>query len=191
MPHVIIIAGPNGAGKSTAAPALLNDTLNVTDFVNADTIAQGLCAFEPEKEAIRAARIMLNRIHSLAVSGKNFSFETTLASRSFSQWLPRLKRQGYQIHLIYLWLKDVNLALSRVKERMKIGGHFVPEATIRRRYNAGIKNFFNLYCPILDCWQFYDNSNVDNLSLIASSIGDNLNVNNEFIWKQLKENYSV
>jgi predicted ABC-type ATPase len=52
MPHVIIIAGPNGAGKTTAAPALLNNALHVNNFVNADTIAQGLCAFAPETAAI-------------------------------------------------------------------------------------------------------------------------------------------
>ena len=92
MPHMIIIAGPNGAGKTTSAPALLNETLHVTDFVNADVIAQGLCAFEPEKEAMRAGHIMLKRIHYLAEIGANFSFETTLASRSFASWLPNLKK---------------------------------------------------------------------------------------------------
>lgn len=76
MAHMIIIAGPNGAGKTTAAPALLRDALQVDDFVNADVIARGLCGFQPEKEAIRAGRIMLKRIHSLAENRANFAFET-------------------------------------------------------------------------------------------------------------------
>jgi predicted ABC-type ATPase len=62
MPHVVI-SGPNGAGKTTTAPALLNDALKVSHFVNADTIAQGLSAFAPEKAAIQAGRAMLQRIH--------------------------------------------------------------------------------------------------------------------------------
>ena len=84
MPHLVIIAGPNGAGKSTAAPALLKDALNMDNFVNADVIAQGLCAYQPEKAAIQAGRIMLSRIHNLANKNANFAFETTLASRSFA-----------------------------------------------------------------------------------------------------------
>lgn len=90
MPHVIIIAGPNGAGKTTLAPALLNDTLDINNFVNADTIAQGLSAFAPESMVIAAGRAMLDRIHSLAKQGENFAFETTLASRSFAPWILKM-----------------------------------------------------------------------------------------------------
>ena len=101
MPHLIIIAGSNGAGKSTAAPALLQNSLHVDDFVNADVIAQGLCAYQPEKAAIQAGRIMLERMQELSKAGNNFAFETTLASRSFSTWIPKLKAAGYQFHLIF------------------------------------------------------------------------------------------
>jgi len=186
---MIIIAGPNGAGKTTTAPALLQDALQVDDFVNADVIAQGLCAFQPEKEAIRAGRIMLKRIHSLAEKGANFAFETTLASRTFGHWMPELKRQGYQLHLLFLWLDHPDLAVSRVKERVRLGGHRVPEDTIRRRYDSGIKNFFHLYRPLLGHWQLYDNSNMNNLSLIASGTENDAIIENKLIWQQLLENY--
>ena len=189
MPNMIIIAGPNGAGKTTSAPALLQDALQVDHFINADVIAQGLCGFQPEKEAMRAGRIMLNRINDLAKDGINFAFETTLASRTFANWMPTLKKQGYQLFLVFLWLENVELAISRVKERIKMGGHSVPEETIRRRYNSGIKNFFNLYQPLLDGWKFYDNSNMNNVSLIASGSKDNVIIENKTIWKQLQENY--
>src|SRR3990167_9298851 len=188
MPHLIIIAGPNVAGKSTAAPALLKDALHVDNFVNADVIAQGLCAYQPEKAAIQAGRIMLDRIHTLAEEKVNFAFETTLASRTFAMLIPKLQKQGYQFHLIFLWLKNVELAIFRVKERVKTGGHSVPEETIRRRYAAGLKNFFNLYSPLAESWQFYDNSNAENLSLIASQIKQNDPIiKDKEIWKQLLE----
>ena len=188
MPHLIIIAGSNGAGKSTAAPALLKDALHVDNFVNADVIAQGLCAYQPEKAAIQAGRIMLDRIHTLAEEKVNFAFETTLASRTFATWIPKLQKQGYQFHLIFLWLKNVELAIFRVNERVKSGGHSVPESTIRRRYAAGLKNFFNLYSPLAESWQFYDNSNAENLSLIASQIKQNDPIiKDKEIWKQLLE----
>lgn len=127
MPNMIIIAGPNGAGKTKSAPALLQDALQVGDFINVDVIAQGLCGFQPEKEAMRAGRIMLNRIDNLAKDGINFAFETTLASCTFANWMPNLKERGYQLFLVFLWLDNVELAVSRVKERIKMGGHSVPE----------------------------------------------------------------
>lgn len=191
MPHLIIIAGSNGSGKTTAAPALLKDSLHVNDFVNADVIAQGLCAYQPEKAAIQAGRIMLDTIRSLAEQKANFAFETTLASRTFSTWIPQIKNQGYQFHLIFLWLKNAELAVLRVKERVKNGGHSVPKKTIKRRYISGLKNFFNLYKPLADSWQFYDNSNAESLSLVASEINrKQLNIENRNIWSQLLETYA-
>ncbi len=188
MPHVITIAGPNGAGKSTSAPAILRDFLQVDEFVNADVIAQGLSAFQPEKAAIQAGRIMLNRIHELAKEKKNFAFETTLASRSFAPWISHLKQEGYEFHLIFLCLKKVELAIQRVKERVKAGGHFVPEETVRRRYISGIKNFFNLYRPLADSWKIYNNSSLDAFSLIASqNNNENLIIKNKLIWSQILE----
>lgn len=190
MPHLIIIAGANGSGKSTAAPALLQNAVHIDNFVNADVIAQGLCAFQPEKVAIQAGRVMLSRIHQLAEKQATFAFETTLSSRTFAPWIARLKKEGYQFHLIFLWLKTEELAVSRVQERIKMGGHSVPETTIRRRYHAGLQNFFKLYQPITDSWQLYDNSDSAQLNLIASEIkGNDILVENKIIWQQLFEGY--
>ena len=166
-PHVIIIAGPNGAGKSTTAPAVLQGALGVTEFVNADTIAAGLSAFNPEKAAFHAGRVMLERLQQLADNGENFAFETTLASKTFAHWLKTLKLKGYTFHLIYLWLPSPEFAVARVAERVKMGGHNVPEETIRRRYHAGLKNFFNLYQPLADTWRMYDNSAPDDPRLLS------------------------
>ena len=91
QPHVLVIGGPNGAGKSTIAPLVLRDYLSVPDFVNADQIAAGLSAFNPEGAAFEAGRIMLRRLDELANSGKSFAFESTLSSRTFSVFLKRLK----------------------------------------------------------------------------------------------------
>lgn len=153
--HVVVVAGPNGAGKSTAAPALLNDALAVKEFVNADAIAAGLSAFRPESVAIAAGRIMLERMRSLASAGDNFAFETTLASRSFAPWLKTLRSSGYRVHLLFLWLRAPELAIQRVAERVRLGGHDIPEAVIRRRYTAGLKIFLALTCRSQiagSCW---------------------------------------
>ena len=171
-PHVIVIAGPNGAGKSTTAPMLLKGTLGVTEFVNADVIAQGLSAFQPESAAFHAGRVMLERLHFLAKERVDFAFETTLASRSFAPWIAKLKQSGYTFHLVFLWLPSPDFAVARVAERVRMGGHDVPEETIRRRYNKGIENFFRLYRPLSVTWRIYDNSEPSWPRIVADGRGD-------------------
>jgi predicted ABC-type ATPase len=167
-PHLIVLAGPNGAGKSTTAPSLLKGTLGVDEFVNADLIAQGLSGFQPEGAAFHAGRVMLERIHYLATKRVNFAFETTLASRTFATWITDLRKTGYDFHLVFLWLPNEDFAVARVAERVRMGGHNVPEETIRRRYRSGIRNFFHLYQTLADFWRFYDNADPGGPRLIAS-----------------------
>lgn len=158
MREVFVIGGPNGAGKSTAAHALLPEYVGVRQFVNADEIARGLAGFAPESVAAEAGRIMLGRIHALARTGVGFAFETTLASRSFAPWLGRLRETGYRVHLLYLWIPSAEFAIRRVAARVQAGGHEVPENVIRRRYERGRRNFVELYSPLADTWEVYDNS---------------------------------
>ena len=190
MPHVIIIACANGAGKSTTAPAILKGTLGVTEFVNADTIAQGLSAFNPARAAFHAGRIMLERLQQLAEDKENFAFETTLASKTFAHWMQQLKAGGYQFHLFCLWIPSPDFAVARVAERVRMGGHHVPEETIRRRYHAGLQNFFQLYRPIADTWHLFDNSTASAPVLMASGDKDaGQVVEHPVLWLQLTEEY--
>lgn len=158
QPNVVVLAGPNGAGKSTAAPRLLSGRLHLREFVNADVIAQGLSAFRPEGTAMAAGRILLTRVRELARLRSDFAFETTMASRTFAPWLSNLRRGGYRAERVFLWLPSSRMAVARVKERVRMGGHDVPEETIRRRYSSGLRNFFHLYRPLAGTWRFYDNS---------------------------------
>jgi predicted ABC-type ATPase len=166
-PSVVVLAGPNGAGKSTTAPTLLKGALGVTEFVDADTIARGLSAFQPERVALSAGRIMLRRLKELASQRVSFAYETTLASRMFARWLVELRQSGYRVHLLFLWLPSADLAVERVADRVHMGGHDVPEGTVRRRYAAGLRNFFSLYQPLANTWRIYDNSKSSGPRLIA------------------------
>lgn len=189
-PHLIVIAGPNRAGKSTTAPSLLKGTLKVTEFVNADLIAQGLSGFHPEGAAFHAGRIMLERIHYLAEKRLNFAFEATLASRTFAPWIADLRNTGYDFHLVFLYLPNEEFAIARVAERVRMGGHNVPEEIIRRRYNAGIYNFFRLYRPIADTWFFYDNSVGGEPRLVAyGKKEESLLVNDPSFWHNIEKKY--
>ena len=185
-PNIIVIAGPNGAGKSTTAPVLLKETFATTEFVNADVIAQGLSGFAPENAALEAGRVMLQRLKQLANDRKSFAFETTLASRSFAPWIRTEKDKGYRFILIFLYLNSADVAVRRVKERVRSGGHNVSEEVIRRRYAAGLKNFFAIYAPLADSWMFYDNS--VNPELVAEcEMGANEKVYEKDLWKTLQK----
>jgi len=185
-PSLIILAGPNGAGKSTVAPVLLHGALAVNEFVNADVIARGLSAFDPESVAIAAGRVMLARLHELADQRLSFAFETTLASRSFAPWLRNLKASGYEIHLLFLWLPSADFALDRVAERVRAGGHDVPAETVRRRYRAGLRNFFQLYEPLASSWRLYDGSGPEPRLVAARLEEQPARVYDERVWAAVK-----
>jgi predicted ABC-type ATPase len=171
--QVIVIAGSNGAGKTTLAPFLLRDMLGVLEYVNADPIALGLSGFDPASMSFEAGRIMLGRLHDLAKRRDSFAFESTLASRSYAPWIKGLQAAGYRFHLLFLWLRCVELAIERVAERVRGGGHFVPEEVIRRRYRRSLINFFSLYQPLADTWSTYDNSG-SGTPLLVSAGGEKI-----------------
>lgn len=156
--RLYIIAGCNGAGKTTASFTILPDILECREFVNADEIAKGLSPFQPEKVAFEAGRIMLHRIDELIAAGETFAFETTLATKSYRTTIREAKEKGFYVTLLFFWLNDVDLAVERVKTRVREGGHNIPEDVIRRRYRNGFKNLFEIYLPIVDEATIFDNS---------------------------------
>jgi len=158
QPCVYILAGPNGAGKSTFARLFLPEYADCKEFVNADLIAAGLSPFNPEGLAIQAGRLMLERIDQLAQSRVDFGFETTLSGRGHVSLISRLRSEGYRVNLFFLWLSGPDLALTRIRDRVRVGGHHVPDEVVRRRFKRGIDNLFRLYLPLVDSWLIFDNS---------------------------------
>jgi predicted ABC-type ATPase len=158
-PQVAVLGGINGAGKTSSADPILRVGMRMPVFVNADTIARGLNAFDPESEAIKAGRVMLEHLRDLARRRRSFAFETTLAGRTYADWLRELRQSGYAVHLFYYWLRSPDLAIRRVADRVRAGGHHIPDETIRRRYPRSVRNFLELYRPVVTTWQVYDNSN--------------------------------
>jgi len=174
-----IISGCNGAGKTTASFNILPDLLQCKEFVNADEIARGISPFQPEKVSIKAGRLMLKRIDELMNSGQDFSFETTLSSKSFINAIINAKARGYYVTLIFFWLESVQLAKNRVMKRVSEGGHNIEEVVIERRYKNGVKNLFHLYEKYVDYLLIYDNSNA-NAQLVAEK-----ELNSEFLIHKL------
>jgi predicted ABC-type ATPase len=157
-PQLRIIAGPNGSGKTTFVREFLPRYAPVPHFVNADLIAAGLAPFAPETAALTAGRLMLAEIRRLADQRMDFAYETTLSGRTYEPMLRQFREQGYMIYLYFLWLPDVGMNLARVAQRVRQGGHNVPEDDVRRRYRRGVANFLNIYRRLTDHWIVFDNS---------------------------------
>ena len=114
---------------------------------------------------------MLQRIDELAAQRADFAFETTLSSRSFAPFLRGLAQTGYDVHLLYQWLVNPDLAVKRVAERVTRGGHHVPDDVVRRRYHGSLVNFFQLYLPLAKTWHVFDNSGEEPVLIAHSAQG--------------------
>lgn len=170
MPDLIIIAGPNGAGKTTFANEFLGAQARPFAFVNADEVAHGLTVGPVAQSAtnIRAGRIMLDRIDELVEAGADFAFETTLASLTYAHKIPLWRQRGYKVSLLYLRLPSVAHSLARVQRRARAGGHGIPEAVIRRRFDKSLAYLESIYRPLVDAWQLWDSREGD-FVLLASA----------------------
>ena len=136
-----------------------------------------------------AGRVMLARLRELTKERKNVAFESTLASRTFAPWIRELIETGYHFHLFYFWLPSADRCIKRVYERKALGGHFVPEETIRRRYEGGLRNFFELYSPIAENWSFFDNTNKPRRLIASGGVGMVETVLDAPLWDKMKEEY--
>jgi predicted ABC-type ATPase len=140
------------------SPLRQADPAKCPHFINADLIAAGLLPFDPDAAAVQAGRLVLSEIRRRVKRRASFAFETTLSGRTYAYQIPQWRAAGYKVNLIFLKLRSIRLALARVKARVAQGGHHVPAALVRRRFNKGWANFQEVYRTLVDHWLLYDNS---------------------------------
>ncbi len=166
-PTIFLIGGCNGAGKTTFARRLLPGE-GVFTFLNADEIARGLSPLKPELAAFRAGRLLLEESRRLIAEKKAFGLESTLSGKTYERLLRDAKTAGFTISLHFLVVPSAEVSIRRVAERVTKGGHYVPEQDIRRRFRRSVENFLEVYLPLADAWEVWDNEN-QQMKLIASS----------------------
>jgi predicted ABC-type ATPase len=154
---IIIIAGPNGAGKTTFASQFLLAEGDCPTFINADLIARGLSPFAPERSAFQAGKIMLAEIARRVKQNESFAFETTLSGLNYARHIHHWRSSGYYVKLVFLSLPSADLAIARMRSRVAQGGHNITEEVVRRRFEAGLLNFRQVYCELVNSWVLYDN----------------------------------
>ena len=157
MPTIYVIAGPNGVGKTTFADKYLPDEAKQLEFVNADLIARGLSPYDPDVVAMDAGRIAIGHIRQLVADKIGFAWETTMSGRSAAGWLREAKAAGFTLKCYFIWVRQPEITLTRIRQRVVEGGHNIPEAVSRRRFFKTIENFFQIYRPVFDAWKLYEN----------------------------------
>lgn len=185
MPSCWIIAGPNGAGKTTFALEYL-PKVACTNFINADLIAAGLSPLAPERELMAASRIFMQEIEDRIEKREEFSFETTLAGRSYLRLLDRLHVDGWHVELLYLALPSAEMSKLRVAERVAHGGHNIPVPDIQRRFPRSLHNLLNEFSHRVDrCLCFMNDSDIP--VLVFEQVGENRDILHEAYYQMLQK----
>ncbi len=181
MPQLVILAGPNGSGKSTIAKTLLPPEM---PYLNADDIARDLN--EAPGVNVSAGRTLLDTLDQLALAGTDCAVETTLSGRALAGRISRLREAGWSVRLFFLYLPSPDLAVARVRQRVRSGGHDIPETTVRRRWAGGLRGFYERYQPLSDEWVVLDNTTTDAPSVIALGTTPQ-----PTLWKAMRESYDA
>lgn len=154
-----IIAGCNGTGKTTAFYGYLSQMMGNPKFVNPDEIAKRLCPSDPRSVDTQAALQFIYEVDELLEGNESFCVESTLAGKSYRERILKAQSKGFKVVLFYFWVDNVETAILRVKQRVIEGGHYISPDDIRRRHARGKENVENIYKPIVDAWEIFDNSN--------------------------------
>ncbi|MEX2306286.1 MAG: AAA family ATPase [Pirellulales bacterium] len=148
--ELLIVAGPNGAGKSTFVGRFLSE--RPCPYLSADLIATELTIKEPVALQFAAGQEFLARLQAQLLADRDFIVETTLSGLTWRKYLRQARELGFEITIYFIYLDSADTCVARVTERVRCGGHGVPEQDIRRRFSRSLANFWNTYRKIADHW---------------------------------------
>lgn len=168
-----LVAGANGSGKTTLSKKLLPADNLV--FLNADEIAKSINPDNIEGVKISAGKEVFKRLQTILEKGENFAMETTLSGKLHLKIIEQARKFGYKVVLIYAFLDNTELCINRIKVRVKMGGHNIPDEDVRRRYVRSKNNFWNIYKNEVDEWLLFYNGG-DKYFEIAHGIVGNIDI---------------
>ena len=169
-PTLYIIGGCNGAGKTTFSRELL-PAMGVKRFLNADEIAKGLSPLDPTLVAFKAGRLLLEEVELLLAAKASFAIESTLSGRTYVSLIRRARALGYRFVLHYISIHSPAQAIQRVRLRVGLGGHHVPDEDVERRFQRSMRHFLEDYLPLADEWHLWNNDLPPSVE-VANSLQD-------------------
>jgi predicted ABC-type ATPase len=131
-----------------------------------------------EKVKIQAGRLFIQEIRELIEAEKDFVVEVTLAGKGFARIISHLKRAGYTVAIVFVFLKSAETCVARVRNRVSAGGHHVPTEDVVRRFYRSKHNFWYTYRNLVDRWSLFYNS-AEHFQEVASGEGNQDTITNE------------
>ncbi len=174
-----IIAGPNGSGKTTLAKELIKEE-NIA-FLNADEIAQRL----HDNIGLAAGRALLDKLEMCLKCKESVVLESTISGNYHERVIQHAKEAKYEIVFIYIFLSSLEQNLARIKQRVMLGGHNVPETDVRRRYKRSLHNFGRVQKSVHQ-WELYYNGE-NSYELVARGCGDLVEIIDDALYNQFKK----
>lgn len=175
MKELIILGGANGSGKTTFSKQILAET--GFKFLNADEIEKELAVSK-----LHAGKEFFSRLENFISTDESFVLESTLSGKYLIKIIEKAKTKGYVIKIVYIFLENPQDCIQRIKLRVKLGGHFIPDEDVIRRYYRSKTNFWNVYKKLSDDWVMIYNSTTQEPQIVAVGTGDNFVVELENIF---------